>query len=212
MCAYAWLAGKVRHAGLNAHIGFHGIYDAGTLPDGHMDGNSPATASGPGNAIIGAYLRQLGFNYDTIGKLSSPSPKEMLWLTQKNAAELGITYTFDDVPVAENKPTIPPKSNVITDWSKYGGWIQVFTRENYREAKNEVSSLKRDGSALSDYIAIFSSGDKYVVAVGPIKGDVNHMRDVWVRNNVLPKDSFVTKGEHWNHLVDGGAKINQSTS
>ncbi|MDX8517195.1 hypothetical protein [Mesorhizobium dulcispinae] len=50
-CALAWLAGTPRLAGQTANIGFHASYIV-------KDGTPSET--GVGNALIGAYLNQLG--------------------------------------------------------------------------------------------------------------------------------------------------------
>jgi hypothetical protein len=49
-CALIWLAGHYRWAGPKAAIGFHAIY--------YGDGN----ISSGGNALVGAYLRDLGLS------------------------------------------------------------------------------------------------------------------------------------------------------
>jgi hypothetical protein len=51
-CALIWVAGFPRFVGDTPQIGFHAAYDQDT-----------GQAAGAGNAILGAYLRGLGFGY-----------------------------------------------------------------------------------------------------------------------------------------------------
>jgi hypothetical protein len=62
-CALIWLAGSPAVGGPQSHIGFHAASVGKTI-------------SSKGNAVIGAYLRDLGLNYNAI---SSPSPFHRPW-------------------------------------------------------------------------------------------------------------------------------------
>jgi hypothetical protein len=60
-----WLAGATRFAGQQSYIGFHAAYNSTT--------NQPTAA---GNALAGAYLRELGFKFDAIAWLiNAPADK-----------------------------------------------------------------------------------------------------------------------------------------
>jgi len=80
ICGFMWLAGISRYATDESRIGFHGAYNADTNK----------TTSG-GNALIGAYLGQLGFDLKTIYHLTSTAPNKMLWMSFDMAKDLGIT-------------------------------------------------------------------------------------------------------------------------
>ena len=79
MCGLIWLAGSTRYVGAAANIGFHGVYAAKT-------GNPTAI----GNALVGAYLRDLGLSYDSIMWMVKAPAAKMDWLTSAKAEELGI--------------------------------------------------------------------------------------------------------------------------
>jgi len=83
MCAVVWLAGPTRWVASGAHIGFHAVYF--TDKQGRNLGVSPG-----GNAIIGAFLARLGYNDQTIRRLTETDPDSMYWLTRETAKELGI--------------------------------------------------------------------------------------------------------------------------
>ena len=80
VCALAWLGGKPRYIQEGARIGFHAAYDADTLE-----------VTGSGNAIVGAYLNQLGLSIQAIAWLTSAQPDQVADLSFAKAQELGIT-------------------------------------------------------------------------------------------------------------------------
>jgi peptidoglycan hydrolase-like protein with peptidoglycan-binding domain len=80
-CALAWLGGKTLLAGRRAQIGFHAAWA--------MEGGQKRE-TGPGNALVGAYLHSLGFRDEAIVYLTLASPDDAKWLNFKDAQELGI--------------------------------------------------------------------------------------------------------------------------
>jgi hypothetical protein len=72
-CALIWLAGHTRWVGPKAAIGFHAIY--------YGDGN----VSSGGNALVGAYLRDLGLSLKAIRYLTQAPPDGMEWLSAESA-------------------------------------------------------------------------------------------------------------------------------
>jgi hypothetical protein len=79
-CALIWVAGQ-RLWGWKAYIGFHGVYVEKTQQP------SPA-----GNALVGAYLKELGFNDAAINYMTHALPQEPLErLTLAKARQHGIT-------------------------------------------------------------------------------------------------------------------------
>ncbi|MBZ9812483.1 hypothetical protein [Mesorhizobium sp. CA7] len=82
-CALTWLAGAPRLAGQSANIGFHASY---VVKDG------TPSETGVGNALIGAYLNQLGLSQNTIVFVTSAPPEGMAWLSGEKAGELGLQF------------------------------------------------------------------------------------------------------------------------
>ncbi|HVY57091.1 MAG TPA: hypothetical protein VHA77_04510, partial [Xanthobacteraceae bacterium] len=80
-CAIAWLGGARRYVGADARVGFHAAY---VYEQGH-----PAE-SGPGNAVLGAYLNQLGLPEEAIVYITQAAPNAMVWLNTRDAARHGI--------------------------------------------------------------------------------------------------------------------------
>jgi len=78
-CALIWLAGKPRTLESNARVGFHAAYNGNTGQE-----------SGSGNAVIGAYLNELGLSTNAIVGMTSKGRTQMAWL-HEHAREWGLT-------------------------------------------------------------------------------------------------------------------------
>jgi hypothetical protein len=88
-CGLIWLAGGERWIGEGARVGFHAASAAPSR------GRSTGRVSSSGNALVGAYLGQLGMNDLQIGVLTEASPGRMLVLNSlrpEQLAELDIAY------------------------------------------------------------------------------------------------------------------------
>jgi hypothetical protein len=83
-CAYAWLAGHPRALSKNSYVGFHAV--------SHGDG----AVSSEGNAVLGAYLEDLGFRWSAIVYMTTPSPQSIQWLNADDAKKYGIKVQVTD--------------------------------------------------------------------------------------------------------------------
>jgi len=80
-CALAWLGGTRRFVGEHSSVGFHAAF---TIKAGGP------IESGAGNAILGAYLNQLGLSEKAILYIARAGPTSMQWMSMEEAAEYGI--------------------------------------------------------------------------------------------------------------------------
>jgi hypothetical protein len=82
-CGLIWLGGVERWVNSNAKVGFHQAHteDAGKLH-----------TSGVGNALVGAYMNELGYSDDAIVFATVMEPEGMAWLTQNLAARVGLGF------------------------------------------------------------------------------------------------------------------------
>lgn len=80
-CALAWLGGRVRYMSNTAQVGFHAVY---------VDKGGQAAVSSTGNALVGAYLNQLGLPTSAIVYITDASPQGMQWLNFTDAQNYGI--------------------------------------------------------------------------------------------------------------------------
>lgn len=85
-CAYIWMAGKPLVVSANTHLGFHSPYN----------GQDDGSISSVGNALVGAYLNQLGYAANVIAYATIADPKDMQWLTPRDAILLGLDITYVD--------------------------------------------------------------------------------------------------------------------
>lgn len=82
-CALTWLAGSPRLLDDRSKLGFHAAYRLV---------NGQASEYGAANALVGAYLNQLGLNDKAVVYVTSAPPEGVEWLTANTAATVGIPY------------------------------------------------------------------------------------------------------------------------
>jgi|GEM_PF-1122389 len=99
-CAVAWLGGAHRFLGVGSKVGFHAAY---------VQKAGATTESGPGNAVLGAYLDQIGLPEDAIVYITQAAPNSMKWLNMEEAAQHGIEVAL--LPPPDAPP--PLDSSVI---------------------------------------------------------------------------------------------------
>jgi hypothetical protein len=96
-CATAWLGGLPRFVGPRAYIGFHAAYSGLT-----------GAESGAGNALLGAYLNQIGLPEVAIYYITQSAPQSMTWLTLNDAARYGIDVKPLDMSSQQPVRQAPP--------------------------------------------------------------------------------------------------------
>ena len=113
-CALIWLAGVPRTVGDTPQIGFHAIYDPTTRQP-----------TGAGNAVAGAYLRDLGVGYKAIAFMTRKGPTSVEWLTPDLTKELGVAWAKLQPPRAipipsqlKLQPSLQAPAQIIAAWSE----------------------------------------------------------------------------------------------
>jgi hypothetical protein len=99
-CAVAWLGGVRRFMGTGSKVGFHAAY---------VQKAGATTESAPGNAVLGAYLDQIGLPEDAIVYITQAAPSSMKWLTLDEAARHGIDVALLP-PVEKPSPAAEPNA------------------------------------------------------------------------------------------------------
>jgi hypothetical protein len=108
-CALAWLGGAVRFMGPQAQIGFHAAY---VLQSGQ------ASETGIGNALVGAYLANIGLPDSAVMYVTQASPRAMTWLNIAEAQQRGIDVALftptqnDPSPQANSQPIRNPPPDI----------------------------------------------------------------------------------------------------
>lgn len=91
-CALAWLGGRARYMSATAQVGFHAVY---------TDKNGRPMVSSAGNALVGAYLNELGLSSSAIIYITSAAPTRMQWLSLDDAQQAGIDVRLLSLSVAK---------------------------------------------------------------------------------------------------------------
>jgi hypothetical protein len=98
-CAYIWVAGAERIVGEGAIIGFHAAVDMVTKQE-----------TGMGNALLGSYLTNMGFDYNAIAGMTQTGPSGMRYLTVEAAKAWGLSYVGNlpsEAEIARRTPHVP---------------------------------------------------------------------------------------------------------
>lgn len=96
-CGFAWLGGIKKTVEEKGNVGFHASY---VIRDGVK------TETGPGNALIGAYMNRLGYSDLAIIFATRAAPTQMSWLTSEDGRRLGIEFEYSGVNLPNKKPDI----------------------------------------------------------------------------------------------------------
>jgi hypothetical protein len=83
-CAFIWMAGTPKVVSTDTQLGFHSPYE----------GEEAAQVSSVGNALVGAYLNELGYGANVIAYATSAKPEDMQWLTPRDAQLLGLEVNY----------------------------------------------------------------------------------------------------------------------
>jgi hypothetical protein len=107
-CALAWLGGAVRFMGPEAQIGFHAAY---------VVRSGQASETGSGNALVGAYLANIGLPDSAVVYVTQASPTAMTWLNMAEAQQKGIDVALFTPPSNDNppRPNLQPTNTRSTD-------------------------------------------------------------------------------------------------
>jgi len=104
-CGLIWLAGQPRHLALGGQVGFHA---AASISE-----RGQRSISAPGNAIIGGYLRDLGFDDRVIFEMTRALPQGMNWFDPARLAALGVTFGASSTRAARIMPQPPAMPSQI---------------------------------------------------------------------------------------------------
>jgi hypothetical protein len=111
-CGLIWLAGVRRLGERNARIGFHAAFITNRY--------GYAVEKGMGNALVGAYLNELGLSYEAIAYLTQASPYQMTWLKVRDARALGIDVEIINLAAS---PKTSPQGPVARALVRIGGFV-----------------------------------------------------------------------------------------
>ena len=142
-CALAWLGGRVRLMGKDALVGFHAAYSG-----------KDSQVTSWGNALVGAYLNQLGLPSSAVVYITETPPNEIRWLSRTDARKVGIDVRYfvppqqaaAPTPKVDAKPTAAEMARKTTETERF-----------VRRYWNELS----DNSATAFQAQIYAPDVKY---------------------------------------------------
>jgi hypothetical protein len=182
-----WVSGSQRYLAPSSLIGFHGAYT--------VDGAGRANVSGWGNALVGAYLSELGFNEAAIIYMTAAGPSDLNWVTRSMAIALGIEVSELETPQgygveSQGEASVPEEE------------IQMRLPTGYRwivlESKKDPNDILVDGweQMLGIPIVIVKTRSGFsAAAVGPFKKDIAEqlVKDM-LAAGVAPADAYLSSG------------------
>jgi hypothetical protein len=160
-CALTWLAGNPRLIAPGAAVGFHAVY----IPQG--DGK--LMTSGSGNALVGAYLDQLGFSENVIAYVTHAPPEKMGWLSESTAQAIGLNVVWVGIGVRASdtfSPQLPPGTGVshkpydpVSAVTRFYRALGAADGGNMRQPL-QLQSVRRSGSDLvvAEYHYVYANG------------------------------------------------------
>ncbi len=202
-CALAWMAGTKRLVGPRGRVGFHAAW---------IDNGGRSEVVAGGNALVGAYLNQLGLSTSAVLLATSAGPQEVRWLTPGDARQAGIEVNWgtasDAVAPLRSASAAPPALASVPaaparrpNWSTYGEWVQVASRQGLDDAVSIARAIRRSNGNVN--VFRYDNG-WYAVTVGPFSpGRGRVALDALVSAGEVPGDSLVTLGGRFTALEWG---------
>ena len=188
----------------SARVGFHAAYTEDS-------GQKVATSSG--NALVGAYLSQLGMSDNAIVYITGTKPDDIVWLTFADAQRVGIDVKPFDLasggPATTTAPNLTTQvpATVQGDWSKYGEWIQIFSRPTLFDASQIATEFRK---TFENTFVFKYANNWYGVVIGPFPvGSGLSRRNSMIASGQIPADSLIARGDRFVELAYGGTPVSQ---
>ena len=98
-CAIAWLGGTRRVMSDTSKVGFHAAY---------IEQDGKTSESGMANALVGAFLNEIGLQSTAVRYVTQAAPDDIQWLSFADAKSLGIdVIRFEDLGDGQSTKVVP---------------------------------------------------------------------------------------------------------
>ncbi len=134
-CALAWLGGQKRFAPEGSVIGFHAAY---------TEGARGTETTGTGNALVGAYMSELGFSTEAIIFATSQNANSLAILTPATARRLGVSIEpFGEGGSAERPVEPRPQQRIGVKQETFDRAARIYYSEIRGKHPSEVDAAIR---------------------------------------------------------------------
>lgn len=186
-CAMIWAAGTQRYLAPTSLIGFHATYT--------VDGLGRAEVSGWGNALVGAYLSELGYDETAIFYMTAAGPSDLNWVNRSMAMALGIEVHELDTPGAavinDDPPQTAPTEEVTLKLPTGFRWIVLESKAD----PNELAAERWERQLGVSPIVVSTSTGFSAAAVGPFRrDDAVSLMDQLLAEGMIPEDAYLSSG------------------
>lgn len=155
-CAIAWLGGPQRYMAAGAHVGFHAAY---------LDNDGLKIPTATGNALVGAYMAQLGLSDGAIVYVTSAGPDDIQWLSFSDASRVSIdvkSFDADDRPASPSAQYQAPAQEPLASSPPSSTSLEQQAMAFYSEYErnwslDNTSALPYLGSLYGDQIDYYGS-------------------------------------------------------
>lgn len=168
-CALAWLGGTTRYMAPSALVGFHAAY---IVEDGRV------SESGVGNALVGAYLNELGFGFDAVVFVASAAPNEMNWLNAAKARQSGIDVVLLEIDGSEERTEQEQKLKLPSGFR----WIVL---------ESSISPTALKTASIADQVVRTQNG-YFASVIGPYERSV--AENLLLTKAFIPRDAYLSSG------------------
>ncbi|WP_448954851.1 hypothetical protein [Labrys neptuniae] len=155
-CAIAWLGGAQRYMATGSHVGFHAAY---------LDNDGLKIPTATGNALVGAYMAQLGLSDTAIVYVTSAGPDDIQWLSFSDASRVSIdvkSFDMGDQPASPSVQSQPPAQEPLASTPPSSMSLEQQAMAFYSEYErnwslDNASALPYLGSLYGDQIDYYGS-------------------------------------------------------
>ncbi|MEM0898474.1 MAG: hypothetical protein AAGI92_00805 [Pseudomonadota bacterium] len=129
-CGLAWLGGVNRYLTEGAQVGFHAAFI--------VDDAGEAREVGSGNALVGAYVSQLGLSNSAILYVTSQGPSEMEWVSPDEAERFGLgRFLRTAGPAPGQNPAVAKPSAPIASPRAPQTWrVRAAVSQGYQNVRS----------------------------------------------------------------------------
>jgi hypothetical protein len=207
-CALAWLGGSRRLMGIDARIGFHAAYNADSGQE-----------TGVGNALVGAYLSQIGLPDRAVVYVTQAPPNSMTWLTISEAQQVGIDvgqFVSGDGKLEPRQKETPVSAAPNSVQAKLPEIVEQAVSKKLAEAAcstrtipvEAVLAIDLNGDRIPDYVLQYDSIPCNGNSLGHELGECGTggcSVEVWMSGNGTWKmmDFGVVRGVSAGKLLEG---------